>query len=101
VPDRALVLVALGLMPFLAMAVPARMAPRADRPLGSEIGGFISTALQLVSGVSGPALDIFFVKTELDRRRVVATKAVCQVSTHLIKLVYFGTVVSANLAEIG
>jgi uncharacterized membrane protein YfcA len=101
VPNRALVLIALGLMPFAAMAVPARMAPRADRPLGSEISGFVSTALQLVSGVSGPALDIFFVRTELDRRRVVATKAVCQVSTHLLKLVYFGTMVSANLAEVG
>jgi uncharacterized membrane protein YfcA len=101
VPERALVLIALGLLPFAAMAVPARIAPRADRPLGAEISGFVSTALQLVSGVSGPALDIFFVRTELDRRRVVATKAVCQVSTHLIKLLYFGTLVSANLDEIG
>jgi uncharacterized protein len=101
VPERALILIALGLMPFAAMAVPGRMAPRADRPLGAEISGFVSTALQLVSGVSGPALDIFFVRTELDRRRVVATKAVCQVSTHLVKLLYFGTLAGANLAEIG
>jgi uncharacterized protein len=101
VPDRALVLIALGLMPFAAMAVPAWMAPRADRRLGSEISGFVSTALQLVSGVSGPALDIFFVRTVLDRRRVVATKAVCQVSTHLIKLLYFGAIVTTDLSEIG
>jgi hypothetical protein len=32
---------------------------------------------------------------------VVATKAVCQVATHLVKLVYFGGIVSDNIAETG
>ena len=101
VPDPALVLIALGLMPFAAMAVPERIAPRVDGFLGAESAGLVSTALQLLSGVSGPALDIFFVRTRLDRRAVVATKAVCQTWTHLSKLVYFGTLVSASLPEVG
>ena len=101
VPDRALVLIALGLMPFAVMAVPARMAPRVDRRLGAESAGFISTALQLISGVSGPALDLVFVRTELDRRHVVATKAVCQVSSHLMKLLYFGAVAGSDTGGLG
>jgi len=101
VPDRALVFILMGLMPFLIAAMPRRFSPRADRPLGAEACGFIGTALQLLSGVSGPALDIFFVRTTLDRRSVVATKAVCQVATHLIKLVYFGGIISGNIAETG
>src|SRR5919202_3161120 len=40
VPDRALVLVALGLMPFVGLLLPESFAPRADRPFGSEACGF-------------------------------------------------------------
>lgn len=90
VPDRALVLIILGIMPFIAVMIPDRLAPRADRPGGAEFAGFVGTVLQLVSGVSGPMLDIFFVRTMMDRRAVVATKATCQVVTHLTKLIYFG-----------
>lgn len=101
VPDRALVLIVLGLMPFAAAAVPERFAPRADRPLGAELCGFLSAALQLLSGVSGPALDVFFVRTAMDRRKVVATKAACQVATHTTKLLYFGGIVATPHEDIG
>lgn len=90
VPDRAVVLIVLGVMPFVAVMIPDRLAPRADRPFGAEFAGLVGTALQLTSGVSGPMLDIFFVRTMMDRRAVVATKATCQVVTHLTKLIYFG-----------
>ncbi len=89
-PNRAMVLIVLGAMPFVAVSIPDRFAPRADKPGGAEISGFVGTALQLISGVSGPMLDIFFVRTMMDRRSVVATKATCQVITHFTKLVYFG-----------
>src|SRR5262249_55963118 len=71
--------------------------PRADKPAGAEISGFVGTALQLISGVSGPVLDIFFVRTLMDRRAVVATKAACQVITHLTKLIYFGGLAGSNV----
>jgi uncharacterized membrane protein YfcA len=90
VPDRALVLILIGIMPFIAVMIPERLAPRADQPGGAEFAGFVGTALQLTSGLSGPMLDVFFVRTLMDRRAVVATKASCQALTHLAKLIYFG-----------
>src|SRR5690606_3813913 len=57
---------------------------------GAEMCGFLNTAMQFVAGVSGPLLDIFYVRTDMDRRVVVATKAACQACAHLAKLVYFG-----------
>ncbi len=90
VPDRALVLLLLGITPFIVVLVPERFALRADRRGGAELCGLVCTALQLLSGVSGPTLDIFFVRTAMDRRAVVATKAACQVVTHLSRLIYFG-----------
>lgn len=88
-PDRALVFLGLGLIPFLFVITPEKFVPQADRPFGAEISGFLNTALQFVAGVSGPLLDIFFVRSYMDRRAVVATKAACQTITHFAKLIYF------------
>src|SRR5258705_84346 len=47
----------------------------------------------LLTGVAGPLLDSFFLGGKLDRREVIATKAVCQIFGHAAKLVYFGAVI--------
>lgn len=93
-PDPRLVFIFLGLTPFLGALLPARLVPQVGQRLGAEVCGFACTALILLSGVSGPLLDLFFVRSELDRRVVVATKAVCQAISHLAKLLYFGLLVS-------
>ena len=56
--------------------------------------GAICMVLQLLAGVSGPILDVFFVQSGLDRRGIVATKAAVQTLGHAVKLVYFGTVLA-------
>ncbi|MBB5214605.1 sulfite exporter TauE/SafE family protein [Parapusillimonas granuli] len=89
VPDRALVLIVLGALPFIAMLIPARHVPQATSRFGAEVCGLLNTALQFIAGVSGPLLDVFFVRTNMDRRAVVATKAACQTVSHMAKLVYF------------
>ncbi|PLC55305.1 permease [Pollutimonas nitritireducens] len=89
VPDRATVLICLGCVPFLVMLVPPTLIPQADRPFGAEICGFLNVLLQFMAGVSGPVLDAFFIRSEFDRRTIVATKAVCQTAAHFAKLIYF------------
>lgn len=89
VPDRAMVLIALGVIPFLAVLVPVRFVPQASDRFGAEVCGFLNTCLQFIAGVSGPLLDVFFVRSPLDRRTIVATKAACQTLSHMAKLVYF------------
>lgn len=100
VPDQRLVYIFLGLIPFIPAVVPDQHVPRATSPGGAESCGFICTALQLVSGVSGPTLDLFFVHTGIGRRSIVATKAACQVLTHLAKILYFGAFLSLSETEI-
>lgn len=89
VPDKAFVLIALGIIPFLAVLIPARFVPQADDRLGAELCGFLNTAMQFIAGVSGPLLDVFFVRNQMDRRSIVATKAACQAFSHMAKLIYF------------
>ena len=52
-------------------------------------------ALHVLAGVSGPVLDMFFLAKDLDRRAVVATKAMTQSVGHAIKFAYFSFVVVA------
>ncbi|HDZ75657.1 MAG TPA: sulfite exporter TauE/SafE family protein [Aurantimonas coralicida] len=96
VPDRATVLICLGLVPFMAFALPERYAPHARRRGAAEFAGFVGTGLQFVSGVSGPLLDAFLVRMPVDRRIIVASKSACQVMAHSMKLVYFGVIVTAG-----
>lgn len=88
-PDRAVVLIMLGVSPFLAMALPKRWVPQADRPKGGLLCGFSSMAVTLVAGVAGPLVDSFFVRTDFDRKTIVATKAGCQLVGNLTKTAYF------------
>lgn len=96
VPDKAFVLIALGIIPFLAVLIPARFVPQADSRLGAETCGFLNTVMQFIAGVSGPLLDVFFVRNEMDRRSIVATKAACQTFSHMAKLVYFFNILGSQ-----
>ena len=93
VPDKALSFLLLGVTPFLTMVMPKDMRPDAEsRPqaIGYGIG---CTALILLTGVAGPMLDTFFLGGKLERRQIMATKSVCQVLGHTVKLIYFAGIV--------
>ncbi|XBQ16133.1 MAG: sulfite exporter TauE/SafE family protein [Oceanicaulis sp.] len=83
---KAWLFVALGLVPFLVWLPKDRFALDARRTADGLAGGVLVTGLNVVAGVSGPLLDVFFQQVETDRRAIVATKAVCQVFSHAVKI---------------
>jgi uncharacterized protein len=91
VPDKATVYLMLGLMPFAVEALPASMRPNIEWRGVPFFTGMVTTVIQILSGVGGLALDIFFQKSMLDRKTTNATKAVAQTFSHVIRAVYFGT----------
>jgi uncharacterized protein len=91
VPDKPVALLCLGVTPFLARAMPEQLRPDPERPLHGLIYGLICMSLMLLTGVTGPLLDTFFLGAKAnDRKGIVATKAAAQVLGHGLKLVYFG-----------
>lgn len=98
-PSQAVALIGLGISPFIVLAIPQRYVIQAEDRYASEICGFICTASQFITGVSAPALDIFYVRSKLDRKAIIATKAACQVVTHLAKIVYFGGITFLSTSE--
>ncbi len=100
VPDKVTIYLLIGTVPFAAAAVPERWALDATKRGAAEICGFLVTLLNLTAGVAGPLLDVFFVRTVLTRHQVVATKAVTQTFSHILKLIYFGLIVRAVAADL-
>ena len=90
VPSKPLLFLLLGLVPFLTWLPQRWISLDAARPPQALASGFAVTGLNLTAGVAGPLLDIFFVRTELTRHAIVATKAATQVFAHLAKIVVYG-----------
>ncbi|HXI05529.1 MAG: TSUP family transporter [Bradyrhizobium sp.] len=93
VPDKPIALLMLGITPFMARMMPASITPNPDSVWQGSFYGFICMGLMLMTGVSGPLMDTFFLGGRFGRKEVVATKATCQVASHLTKLVYFGGII--------
>jgi uncharacterized membrane protein YfcA len=88
--NKAIALIIVGVSPLLGLLLPGRLAPDIGRPSHSHGCGVLCTVLQLLAGVSGPILDVFFVRSQLNSRQLIATKAAVQVLGHFLKAAYFG-----------
>ena len=95
VPDLASVCIAIGLMPILVWIPRTWLALDASKPHHAILCGLLGGGLNLAVGVSGPTVDIFFIRTQMDRRRVIATKAATQVVSHAAKVVFYGATAAA------
>jgi len=95
-PSKPVTYLLLGLVPGLAWLPRGRFHLDASRPPHAVAAGFSVTALNLVAGVAGPLLDVFFVHTTLGRHAVVATKAGTQVLSHAAKVVVYGGLLGAG-----
>jgi uncharacterized membrane protein YfcA len=91
VPSKAAVYLGLGLLPFLIELLPVKARPNIEWRGVPFLTGVLTTIIQLLTGVGGLFLDIFFQKSLLDRKTTIATKAVTQTFSHVVRAVYFSS----------
>lgn len=96
VVGKAAALVLLGLTPFVTLALPEKLHLNVERRWHPFACGIVCLALSLTTGVAGPILDIFFVRSRMSRHQVVATKAMTQTLSHLVKIAYFGGILASE-----
>lgn len=89
-PDRITVLLALGLLPYIAWALPEKAALDVSKKPVGIFAGAVVVATNLLAGVGGPILDVFFQRVRLTRHQVVATKGVAQALGHISKVIFYG-----------
>ena len=80
-----------GCCPSPPICVPKRVSLDITRPGVPYVAGALIIVLQLMAGAAGHILDVFFQKSQLDRKTIVATKAVTQVTGHVYRILYFGS----------
>tara|TARA_R110000824_G_scaffold400686_1_gene609002 strand:+ start:185910 stop:186650 length:741 start_codon:yes stop_codon:yes gene_type:complete len=101
-PNAASVSLLIGLLPILVWLPKRWFHLDANRASHAFCCGIASGGLTIAAGVSGPLIDIFFVRSRMDRRQVVATKAMIQVVAHSIKIIfYLGAAMALSAGEWG
>lgn len=100
VVSKPVALIMMGLTPFVTLLLPQKLHLNVERPGHPVACGIICSVLSLTAGVSGPILDVFFVRSRMTRHAVVATKAMTQSFAHLSKIVYFGGIVATGVGVV-
>jgi uncharacterized protein len=91
VPNKTMVYLSLGLMPFAIELLPRDKRPNIEWRGVPFVTGILTTVVQVLAGVGGLFLDIFFQKSMLDRKTTNATKATVQTLSHVVRATYFGS----------
>jgi len=89
IPEKSYFLIALGLFPFLGLVIPRVKSLDITRPSIAALCGLLATSSQILVGVSGAVLDVFYLRSSMNRFELVGTKAVTQTFGHFLKLVYY------------
>ena len=100
VVSKPIALIVMGFTPFITLALPEKLHLNVERRGHSAACGFICSTLSLTAGVSGPILDVFFVRSKMNRHAVIATKAMTQSLSHILKIVYFGAFVAVESGNV-
>lgn len=96
VVSKPVALIVMGLTPFITLALPDRLHLNVERRGHPFACGMVCSVLSLTAGVAGPILDVFFVRSGMGRQAVIATKALTQSFSHLLKIAYFGAIAAAT-----
>lgn len=94
VPDPGVVLLAIGIFPWAAQWSGRLNGLNITQPLTTISCGFIVTFAQLIAGAAGPVLDVFYLNSGLGRQAIVANKALTQTIGHLLRILYYGVLIS-------
>ena len=100
-PTKAWIFLLLGLVPGLAWLPKGRFNLDAAKPSHAVACGLSVTGLNVIAGVSGPLLDVFFTRTDLTRHQIVATKAATQAFSHTVKMIFYGVPLFASAQSSG
>lgn len=88
-PDLATICIIIGLLPILLWIPQSWLALDASKSHHAFICGLLGGGINLAVGVAGPTIDMFFIRTAMDRRTIIATKAAAQVINHAGKVVFY------------
>ncbi|MFG1485271.1 TSUP family transporter [Halobacteriovorax sp. RZ-1] len=97
--SKKVIFIILGILPIIGLLKPLAIHFDIEKRGRALLCGLIVSSSQALSGVSGSALDLFFLSSRLGRFSIVATKAFTQMLGHLAKTIFFIRLYEFNLGE--
>lgn len=88
-PHYLRILIALFI--FMTLLLPKSQKGRVWGRWTFSVAGLAAGTLGMIVGAIGPVIAPFFLHTRILKERLIATKAVCQATVHLLKIAAFGT----------
>ena len=82
----------MGVIILYAAWAPKRSAAALPETASFTIAGLLGGTLGVVVGAVGPLIAPFFLRPDMNKTNIIATKALCQAYLHIIKIVAFSTV---------
>lgn len=94
-PSKPMIYIIIGLLPFATELLPRRWTPDIQKRGAPATAGAIVSFFQILAGVAGNIVDVFFQNSKLDRKQIVATKSATQAGGHVFRVLYFGSFAQA------
>lgn len=93
VPDKAVVLIVMGSVPLMGMLLGRFVKISIMNPAQTFFTALFLTLVQMAAGAIGPLIDLLYNNAPLTRQEIIATKSFTQTVMHLVRLLYFGTLI--------
>lgn len=89
IPSKKYVFIPMACLIFYTLFKPKKLPPLMIPLWGFSFLGLLTGLLAPLIGATGPLLAPFFLRDDLTKEEIVATKAVAQMFTHLLKIPLF------------
>lgn len=102
-PSEPYLKCAVGIYVLIALFLPKPKNASAERPPGWDFTllGFVAGAMALTVGAVGPLIAPIFARRDFVKERLIATKAACQMYSHIIKLPAFALLGTVTMPGTG
>jgi uncharacterized membrane protein YfcA len=101
VPDKGLTMVTMGILPLVAMVAGKFIRLSITNRVDTFLTATILTFVQMTAGVVGPLLDLLYNSAPLTRQQIIGTKAFTQFTMHLVRMIYFGSMIPILMGKSG
>lgn len=101
IPEKFVIYIFLGSLPLISLFKRIGTYFKITKPKNAAIAGLSISFSQLMFGVSGSLIDVFYTHSGFNRYQIIANKSFTQIIGHIFKILFYGSLLlKENLGKI-